>query len=102
MVEFQGKDAWEPNPPKGPRGRSAVKVPETLAVWLEKTYRDSQVCKISLTPEEDGAADLLRAARIYCERQKKKFDHRFTDDGILMFRMRDPRPYAPRRKKKDV
>lgn len=105
MVEFQEKETWEPAPPKAPRGRSAVHVPEVLATWLEKTYRDGKVCTLPVTEEDEGVADLLRTARIYCERQKKKFDHRFktTDDGssILAFRMRDPRPYKPR-KKKDV
>lgn len=102
MVEFQEKEEWEETP-KGRRGRSAVHVPEALADWLEKTYRDGQICKIPLREDDDAVPDLLRAARIYCERQKKKFDHKFKtdDDGTssLVFRMRDPRPYSPRSKK---
>lgn len=101
MVEFEEKEKWEETP-KGPRGRSAVHVPEALATWLEKTYRDGQICKIPLKEEDEGVPDLLRAARIYCERQKKKFDHRFKieADGTsnLVFRMRDPRRYSPRKK----
>lgn len=101
MVQFRDDTAWAA-PPKRDRGPGAppVEVPEILSEWLEYTYRKGKVCEIPAEEGDEGTQELLRAARIYCTRQGRKFHHQWiTDDEgktVLQFRMRDARTYKRR------
>lgn len=95
MVQFKDDTAWQKAPTR--RGAPPVEVPQVLVEWLEHTYRDNKVCTILADPDEQGVKDLLRAARIYCERHFLKFHYQFVtqdSDTVLQFRMRDPRVYT--------
>lgn len=94
MVQFKDDTAWQRPPSRV--GAPAVEVPEVLSEWLEFTYRERKVCSIPADPDDVGTKELLRAGRIYCERQGKKFHDQFViEDGatVLQFRMRDARVY---------
>jgi hypothetical protein len=94
MVQFKSDAAWKKPPSRA--GAPPVEVPQVLVEWLELTYRRRKVCMIQADPDDQGTQELMRAARIYCERQGKKFHHQFVTDGndtVLQFRMRDARVY---------
>lgn len=97
MVQFKPDTAWEPAPRRV--GAPAIEVPAILSEWLEYTLRERKVCEIPADPDDEGTKDLLRAGRIYCTRQGRKFHYQFiTEDGntVLQFRMRDARVYKKR------
>lgn len=98
MVAFKADEAWVKAPDR--RGAPLTEVPEILAEWLEHTYSKGTLCEIPADEDDAGTEELLRAARIYCDRQGRKFHSQFIDlDGVstLQFKMRDKRPYQRKR-----
>lgn len=99
MTGFKPETAW--SKPVERRGAPPVPVPEELQVILEKTYANNTVFELEVPDQADpGVAELIRVARIYCERQKLKLRHQFGQDGdrtTVKIKMRDPRPWTPRK-----
>ena len=97
QVQFKPDTAWR-KPARDPRGAPPTEVPQILIEYLELTYRRGSVCELPDVDENDrDTVELLRAARIYCDRKGRKFHYQFIEgeDGrtVLQFRMRDPRTY---------
>lgn len=99
MTGFKPETAW--SAPVERRGAPPVPVPEELQVILEKTYANQTIFELEIpAPDDPGVVDLVRVARIYCERQGKKLRHQFDQRSgktVVKIKMRDPRPYTPRK-----
>jgi hypothetical protein len=79
------------------RGRPRVHIPEEIAEWCEHTYRKGVSCELPLDEDAPEAPSVLRALRIYANRQGRSLFHEFTVVGgqsHLRFQMRDKRRYG--------
>lgn len=90
-VEFREDAAW-----RGP-GAPRVAVPDALAAWMERTYRENIVCELPAEQHHPDTDELLRLIKIYAQRRGKSFMTQFflkDDNSHLRFKMRDKRPYT--------
>lgn len=91
MVKFKPGEEWPDMRP------DAMHIPEMLAQWLDKTYQEKLFVEIPVDPDENHTGDIIRAAKIYCRRQKKALRHEMSQHGrqtVLRLKMRDVRPYV--------
>lgn len=93
MSEVVIRDSTHWRGPGGPR----VEINSDLIELLEECYQQDGVLEIPGNPDDEDVKELIRQARIYARRKNLSFSDQVNDDGILLLRLRDKRPYSKKK-----